>query len=106
MLLAQRDFLVVAVVQLTLMVELDLVALVAAVLPGLELMEMQELMEQVVVAAAATVAITVEVEVVDMAYVLFDIWQHRQLNKWHTPVRFTLDGFYNMCIHTEEDDCH
>ena len=30
----------------------------------------------------------------------------RQFNKWHTPVRFTLDGFYNMCIHTEEDDCH
>lgn len=22
--------------------------------------------------------------------------------KWYTPVRFSLDGFYTMCIHTGE----
>ena len=41
-----------------------------------------------------------QVEMVVLAYALFVIWQH------NTPVRFTLDGFYNMCIHTERDDCH
>jgi hypothetical protein len=40
-------------------------------------------------------------DLVDMVYALFVIWQDKQFNKWHTPVRFTLDGFYNMCIHTE-----